>query len=120
MWWVDGSGELSRKARDAIDAAVKESAVAVSAISCWEIGALMARGRLELTVSAGDWIARCEAQPFLSIVPVDARIALRAAELPPVHRDPADRIIVATALTQGLALVTKDTRLRAYEVTTVW
>jgi PIN domain nuclease of toxin-antitoxin system len=120
VWWIDGSERLSGKARDAIEAAVKESAVAVSAISCWEIGALVAQRRLELTISAGDWIARCEAQPFLSIVPVDARIALRAAELSPVHKDPADRIIVATALIQGAALVTKDARLRAYDVTTVW
>lgn len=120
VWWIDGSDELSQKARDVIEAAVAESAVAVSAISCWEIGALVARGRLELTISTGDWIARCEAQPFLSILAVDARVALRAAELPPVHKDPADRIIVATALSQGAALLTKDARLRAYDVPTVW
>lgn len=92
----------------------------MSAISCWEIGTLVAAGRLELTMSAGDWIARCEAQPFLSIVPIDGRIALRAAELPPLHRDPADRLIVATALSLGVSLVTKDERLRGYGATTLW
>ena len=92
----------------------------ISAISCWELGTLVAAGRLELTMSAGDWIARCEALPVLSIVQVDGRIALRASELPPVHRDPADRLIVATALSLGVKLVTKDDRLREYGVTTVW
>lgn len=120
VWWVDGSRELSKKARDAIDAAAREGALSVSAISCWEIGTLVARGRLELTISASDWIARSEALPYLTVHPIDARIALRAAELPAVHKDPADRVIVATALVLGASLVTKDRRLRGYRVTTVW
>jgi PIN domain nuclease of toxin-antitoxin system len=117
---MSGSKELSVRALGAIEAKRKQAAVIVSAISCWEIGALVAAGRLDLTMPAGDWIARSEAQPFLSIVPIDGRIALRAAELPPVHTDPADRIIVATALSLGVDLVTKDERLREYAITTVW
>lgn len=120
VWWIDGSAELSRKARTAIDAAIVDKAVAVSAISCWEIGTLVQRGRLELTMTPADWIARCEALPFLTVVPLDARIALRAADLPPVHKDPADRLIVATALALGTRLVTKDHRLAGYGVTTIW
>jgi len=81
---------------------------------------LVRRGRLELTVPASDWIARCEALPFFSVVPIDARIALSATELPPHHEDPADRVIVATARGLGATLVTKDERLRAYDVPTVW
>ena len=81
---------------------------------------LVRRGRLELTVPASDWIARCEALPFFSVVPIDARIALSATELPPHHEDPADRVIVATTRGLGATLVTKDERLRAYDVPTVW
>lgn len=120
IWWVNGSRELSKRARDAISAASREGALSVSAISCWEIGTLVARGRLELNISASDWIARSEALPYLTVHPVDARVALRAAELPPVHQDPADRVIVATAIVLGSSLVTKDRRLREYGVTTVW
>lgn len=99
---------------------MRDRAVTVSAISCWEIGALTQHGRLELTMSAADWIARCEALPFLTVAPIDARVALRAAELPAVHKDPADRLIVATAIALGAALVTKDRRLDGYGVTTIW
>ena len=57
---------------------------------------LVRAGRLELTLDVSDWIAKCEAAPFIRFVPVDNRIALRSVELPSFpHSDPADRIIVA-------------------------
>ena len=120
VWWADGSHELSKRDRERIQAATKERALCVSAISCWEVGMLVRRGRLELSVPAADWIARCEGLPFFSVVPIDTRIALSATELPPHHEDPADRVIVATARGLGATLVTKDERLRAYDVPTVW
>jgi PIN domain nuclease of toxin-antitoxin system len=68
-----------------------------------------------------DWLARVEALPFLRFVPVDNRIALRSVALRAPHDDPADRIIVATALTLGTPLVTKDRRLRRLEgLRTLW
>lgn len=83
---------------------------------------LVARGRLELTVSAGAWLAALQALPFLTFVPVDNTVALRAVALPGFpHRDPADRFIVATAMEMGATLVTADRRLRGYKaVSTVW
>lgn len=120
IWWIDGSSQLSKRAGHVIDAAVGEGAVSASAISCWEIAMLARKGRLELTTSVEDWIARCEALPFFSVVPIDSRIATRAAGLPAIHEDPADRIIVATALTSGATFVTKDRRLAAFGVPTVW
>ena len=78
--------------------------------------------RIELSMSAEDWIARSEAIPFVRFVPVDNRIAVRSVELPPpFHADPADRMIVATALTLGAAVVTKDQKIRPYpHVKTLW
>ena len=69
-----------------------------------------------------DWVARSEALPFLEFVPVDNRIAIRSTQLGDAfHADPADRIIVATALTLGATVVTKDRRLRRYkQIETVW
>ena len=83
---------------------------------------LIRRGRLELTMPADAWIANVEELPWLTFVPVDTRIALRSVHLEGfVHRDPADRIIVATALTLNATLVTADDGLRAYKpVRTVW
>jgi PIN domain nuclease of toxin-antitoxin system len=91
-------------------------------MSAWEVAMLTKKGRLRLTMSAEDWIAKCEALPGLRFVPVDNRIFVRAVLLPgTLHDDPADRIIVATTLHLGARLVTRDDKLRAYDhVETLW
>ncbi|MFH1176900.1 MAG: type II toxin-antitoxin system VapC family toxin [Acidobacteriota bacterium] len=122
VWWVAEPRLLSARARETIDGAVSSEGVAVSAISAWEVAMLTKRGRLELTLEVEDWITSSERLPFLTIVPIDARIAVRAVTLPPpLHDDPADRIIAATSLALDARLVTKDRRLRAYPpLRTVW
>ncbi len=123
VWWVSEPKRVGSKARKLIDAAVAaRTPIMVSSISIWEIAMLVAAGRLQLTVEVNAWIAHVEALPFLSFVPVDNRIAARAVQLVNfAHRDPADRIIVSTALGLGATLVTADTQLRAYtSVATVW
>jgi PIN domain nuclease of toxin-antitoxin system len=122
VWWVGSPGQLSRRARQEIETAMERESVYVSSISCWEVALLVRKGRLELAIPIEEWIARCEAFPWLQFVPLDNRIALRSNRLPgELHEDPADRIIVATALTLGSPLVTKDRRLRDYpEVETIW
>ena len=123
IWWVSDPKRVPAKARRLIDAAVAATEpIAVSSISLWEVAMLVARKRLALTIDTNAWIARVEALPFLTFVPVDNRIAVRAVQLEDFpHRDPADRMIVATALGLGAALLTADARLRAYRpVKTVW
>ena len=91
-------------------------------MSTWEVAMLVTRGRLELSVDVEEWIAKAEAVPFFDFVPVDNRIALRSVQLPNFpHRDPADRVIVATVLGLGAILVTDDKRLHSYApLKTVW
>ena len=121
IWWVAGDPQLSAPAGREIDQAMGAGRLYVSSISAWEVALLARRGRLELTMAVGDWIARSEALPFLAFVPVDNRIALRSVELSGLHDDPADRIIVATALSLGARLVTRDRRLHDFGgVETVW
>lgn len=122
VWWVAEPDQLSRTARQAIERATEAGAVHVSCISTWEVALLVAGGRLRLTMDAADWIAHCQGLPFLRFVPVDNAIALGSVRLPePLHRDPADRIIVATARSLGMPLVTKDARLRRYpHLETIW
>ena len=78
VWWVAGQPSLSPAAARAIDAAVADRSVHVSSISAWEVALLVQRGRLELTMDVADWVASCEALPFLDFVPVDNRIAVRS------------------------------------------
>jgi PIN domain nuclease of toxin-antitoxin system len=122
VWWASQARALPQAAAEAIDQSIRERELHVSSISAWEVSLLVSRGRLQLTMDVQDWVARSEALPFLNFVPVDNRIALRSAHLPtPLHDDPADRMIVATALTLGATLITRDERLLSYpHVRTIW
>ena len=123
LWWVSTPARVPAKARRLLDAAVEDkSPVAVSSISLWEIAMLVEHKRLELTIPVELWLAHVEDLPWLTFVAVDNRIAVRSVHLDAFpHRDPADRIIVATALGLSATLVTADTRLRAYKpLHTVW
>lgn len=122
IWWVSHPQSLSDRVKAALEQHAARRTVRVSSMSVWEVAQLVARGRLELTMSVADWVARSEALPLLEFVPVDNRIAIRSTQLPPpLPADPADRIIVATAQVLGATLVTKDDRLRDYRhVETLW
>lgn len=122
VWWVSSPDQLSPKAREAADQAAENGAVYVSSISVWEVVLLVQRGRLRLTLDVEDWVAYCEALPFIRFAPVNTAIAMKSVRLPgSLHPDPADRIIIATALTIGAPLVTKDERIRSYpHVETIW
>ena len=76
---------------------------------------LTQKGRLQLALDVRDWVAHCEGLPFLQFVPVNNALAIQATRLPEgLHADPADRIIVATTLSLGATLVTKDEKLLSY------
>lgn len=122
VWWVASPEQLSPRAHEEIERAIEREEVCVSSISCWEVALLARKGRLELTMPVEDWISRSEALPWVRFVPLDNRIALRCNHLPgELHEDPADRIIVATALILGSPLISKDGRLRDYpHVETIW
>jgi len=122
VWWVAAPDRLSSQAREAVEEARHRGELFVSSFSVWEVTMLVKRGRLRLTSDLSDWLARSEALPFLTFVPVDNHVARRSVELPPpLHADPADRLIVATTLVLGARLVTKDRRLLDYPgVDSVW
>jgi PIN domain nuclease of toxin-antitoxin system len=122
IWWVASPEQLSEQARQEIDQAMERQEIYISSISAWEVSLLVRKGKLELTIPVEDWIARSEALPFVEFVPLDNRIALRSNQLAgEIHDDPADRIIIATALTLGAPLISKDTKIRAYpHLKTIW
>ena len=93
----------------------EEGTVAVSSYSFWEIGLLRARGRLDLKLAPRAFWRRLRSDG-LRVVPVDAEIALQAAELEGsgFHPDSADRIIAATALVGGYRLATADRKITAW------
>lgn len=120
IWWVDDPSALSSSAREVVERAAADAGLAISSISAWEVAMLLSKGRLELTMELADWVRHSQALPFVSFVPVSNRIAIQAVSLP-IHPDPADRIIIATAQNLSATLVTKDRKISAYEgVETVW
>jgi PIN domain nuclease of toxin-antitoxin system len=122
IWWVSDPSQLTARARRAISRAQADTQVHISSISAWEVALLLAKGRLSLTLDLTSWIAKSEALPFLHFVPVDNAIAVSSLRLPgALHADPADRIIVATALALGAPLATADEKLHRYRhVKTIW
>ena len=87
----------------------------------WEVALLCRLRRLKLTMEIDTWLTNVEGLPFLAFHPVDNRVARRAAMLDIDTRDPADRIIVATAIEHGATLVSADEDMHAYRrVNTVW
>ncbi|MDQ3700180.1 MAG: type II toxin-antitoxin system VapC family toxin [Chloroflexota bacterium] len=121
LWWLNDSNDLPSSVRLQIQAAYDDARLWISAISAWELALLVQKGRVELRLPVREWIARAEALAGLRFLPVDNGIAVRSIELPDLHADPADRLIVASAERLGATLVTKDELLRAYSgVATLW
>lgn len=122
IWWANQSSELSAKAGEAINKAVQAESVCISSISAWEVAMLVKRQRLVLTLDVHEWINTSAALPFVRFVPISNDIAVAAVNLPePLHNDPADRLIAATARALDVPLITRDRRLIDYPgVKTVW
>ena len=122
VWFISNPELLSERAKRYVDAAVEEKAIMISSISVWEVALLIAKKRLILTLELSDWIAKSEMLPFFKFIPVDNSIAIKSVNLPqPLHSDPADRIIIATAISLGAPVVTKDEKILNYsQVQTIW
>ena len=122
VWWVTGDVALSKKAKTAIDRELNGGQIIVSAISAWEIAMLVERERLVLSMDVESWLATVAKIDAVRFIPLDVEIALKSVDLPgSFHKDPADRMIVATARKLAVPLVTKDEKIRAYaHVKTIW
>jgi PIN domain nuclease of toxin-antitoxin system len=122
IWFISKPEVLSKRAKKAVSAAVEEKSVLISSISAWEVALLVIKKRLTLSLDVTDWIAKSEGLPFIQFIEISNSIAVKAVNLPqPLHSDPADRIIIATALSAGAPLVTKDIKLLNYpHVKTIW
>jgi PIN domain nuclease of toxin-antitoxin system len=91
-----------------------EAQVGISSISCWEVTMLVARNRIELSLPIDDWLKEATLKSGVEVIPIDCKIAKLAADLPQHHRDPADRIIIATALYLGASLMSLDQQFPNY------
>ena len=106
IWLVTGDSRIGPQSGRRIEEALLDRAIAFSAITIWEIAMLLQKNRLDSNRTADQWRQALLDRGFHEI-PVDGAIAARAGSLPGMHGDPADRIIIATALA-GHQLITDD------------
>jgi PIN domain nuclease of toxin-antitoxin system len=115
LWLEAGSGELSADVRRLISGALGAGLLRIAAISLWELALLALRGRIVLGMPTKLWLEEALADPGPIIEPLSARVAIESCELPGAfHRDPADRMIVATARVANAVLMTRDRAILDY------
>lgn len=120
LWWALDPDRLSQVAVDVVAQVEREGGFA-SAISILELGVKVQRGKLELGLSIERFAHRIETQSPVELLAVDSTTWLRALALDWDHRDPADRVIVATALLRGVPVLTRDDAIRSFNgIETIW
>ena len=113
VWLDQDNPKLGPMCRKAIDEALAEDDLGVSAISFWEVAMLVARQRLAIAMTLDQWRRDLLAGGIREL-PLDGRVGLLAADLE-VHRDPADRFVAATATINEATLATADQRLLTWQ-----
>lgn len=123
LWWANGErAQLSASAASAIDAEMDGGQILVSSMSAWELAMLVERGRVALSMDVASWLDTLSRIEAVQMVPVDSEIAVKSVQLPgDFRKDPADRIIVATARKFAAPLVSADEKIRGYpHVRAIW
>jgi len=120
IWLASEPGKLSKKATEAIRKASREGGIAISAITLWELAWLATHGRIVTGGTPEAFVERITSRT--AIRPITPRVAVLANQLPANYPgDPCDRLIGATAIAEGIALVTKDREIRnCTQIKTIW
>lgn len=118
LWWLAEDSSLTASARRSI--AHKNNSVLVSAASAWEIATKVRFGRLEVAAELTRDFAGCLAQEEFEGLPVSIEHGIRAGSLPGSHKDPFDRMLIAQAQAENLAIVSNESVFDGYGVRRVW
>jgi PIN domain nuclease of toxin-antitoxin system len=112
LWWMSDKKRLSKEQRRVINRVSAENPLMLSDISLWEIATLVQLKKIQLSLPLRDWLEKATALPLIKRIPITPAIAAQVAVLPnSFHKDPADRIIVSSAIIFGAILVTSDKQI---------
>lgn len=115
IWYIMGNTELSKNIQDIVTKSLRQHQAYLAAISLWEISMLDRKKRIVLDMPCLSWIHKFIDLTQIQIIPLNVEIAVESCHLPEsFHADPADRMIVATARTENLTLLTRDERILEY------
>jgi PIN domain nuclease of toxin-antitoxin system len=117
LWLAQGGGELSEVALQGIEAA---SVVYVFAISGFEIGIKVQKGKLELPARPANWFAAVLEHHGIQVLPLVLEVCIRATELPAIHADSCDRMIIAAAQMHHFPVVTSDPLFSRYGIEVIF
>ena len=118
IWWLTEDSSLPDSARKLI--AYKDNVVLVSAVSAWEISTKVRLGRLAVAADLASDFASYLAQERFEKLGITIEHGIRAGSLPGTHKDPFDRMLVAQAQLESLAIVSNDALLDGYGVSRIW
>jgi PIN domain nuclease of toxin-antitoxin system len=114
LWFISGDTQLSTDVRDAIREPDNE--IYLSAVSVWEVIVKYQLGKLPLPEHPETYLPKQRDRHQIASLSLDENSVVQLAELPPLHRDPFDRMLICQALQNGLTIATVDSAVRAYPV----
>ena len=117
IWYFEDSQKLPQKTVELIDNS--EIGVYISSASLWEIAIKMGLGKLDIKFSFDELLVAVEASDF-DILQIENEYLKHLSDLPQIHKDPFDRLLIATALAENLTLITTDENIQQYNVKWTW
>lgn len=118
VWWMTGDSRLSDTAYQLLSSSVHERVLSLA--SFWELSHKVSTGRLLGIGSTIRSLREAADAQSISILPINFEHILRLEQLPAHHGDPFDRLLIAQALTEGLTILTADSKFRRYEAPILW
>jgi PIN domain nuclease of toxin-antitoxin system len=119
LWWLaTGSARLTRRAIEVCSD--PENEIALSPVSIWELLVKHGIKKLPMPTPLPDLLATLREERAVRTLPLTEAAAMRMQDLPPLHRDPFDRMLICQALDESMTLLTPDEQIRAYPVPTLW
>jgi PIN domain nuclease of toxin-antitoxin system len=118
IWSIEDLTRLSAPALAAIQDPANDRVM--SAATIWELSIKVGQGRIALSLPYRQWMGRAIADLKLTILPVTVEYADRQSTLPPHHKDPFDRLMIAQALVEGIPIISVDAAFDPYGVTRIW
>ena len=118
LWWIIDDTQLSSTARHIISDPQNE--LFLSAVSGWEIAIKAQLGKLKVPVELEDFIVKHMLHNAFNGLPIQMGHTLHVYNLPPLHRDPFDRLLVAQSQIEDFPILTADPQISQYEVQVIW
>ena len=117
LWYFEDSSELPSKIVEIIDN--PDISIYVSSVSLWEITLKMNLNKLDFSMTLDELIKIIESRDF-NIIQIENEYLRKLSELPFIHKDPFDRMIISTAISEDLTIITVDENIHKYSVSCVW